>query len=143
MKKLLLLLVLVTFCIASSCSPEDDNLEFTLELVPIQDVADMPHHFERGRTYNLKLFYSMPSDCHYLNNVLPEQQGPNEWMVALEAFVVEDEGCDDYQQMVMEEAIVEFVCTPSYSGDTCTLKFYSGEDEQGNPTFIERTVPVQ
>lgn len=144
MKKLLLLLALVTFSIFSSCSPEDDNnLSFTLELVPVQDIADIPEHFERGRTYDIKLYYMMPSDCHYLNKILLEPMGANEWMVAIEAFVVDNPDCNQFEQMVMEEVIVQFTCTTSYSGNNCTLKFYNGEDDEGNPQFIERTIPVQ
>ena len=142
MKKLLLLLALVTFGIFSSCSPEgSDNPEFTLELIPIQDV-EMPEYFERGRTYNLTLFYSMPSDCHYLNNIIPEPAGQNTYMVAIEAFVVDNPDCNQFEQMVMEEVLVQFTCTTSYSGNSCTLKFYNGEDSEGNPRFIERTIPV-
>lgn len=142
MKKLLLLLALVTFGIFSSCSPEgSDHPEFTLELVPVQDV-EMPEFFERGRTYDLTLFYSMPSDCHYLNNIIPEQAGENVWVVAIEAFVVDNPDCNQFEQMVMEEVIVQFTCTTSYSGDSCTLKFYNGDDYDGNPRFIERTIPV-
>lgn len=142
MKKLLLLLVLVTFGIFSSCSPEgSDNPEFTLELVPVQDVV-MPEFFERGKTYDLTLFYTMPSDCHYLNNIIPEPAGQNVWVVAIEAFVVDNPDCEQYEHMVMEEVLVQFTCTNSYSGNSCTLKFYNGEDSEGNPRFIERTIPV-
>ena len=61
MKKLALLFVCVLTL--ASCSLEDDEPSISYEWAKIVD-AELPESFEKGKSYQIKFTYLLPSACH-------------------------------------------------------------------------------
>ena len=142
MKKILLLLTAVF--IMFSCSMDDGaDPQFHVEILPVSTITNMPRYMTPGKTYDLKAIYEKPTSCHTLGKFYDEKEG-NITTMWLQTVVVDDPECDDeVNTMVMEEAIYTYRCPSTYSAATCVFRFYSGKDLYGNPSYIEREVPVR
>lgn len=141
MKKLLLLCITL-IVIVTSCSPdEDDNhVQFHLEFVEVID-NDLPEYFERGQEYTVTIQYIKPSDCHYFHGFYYEDQGETH-VIAPQTMVIEDPGCEQFENLTTASAQFTFPCKNTYAYDYYIFKFYSGEDQLGNQNFNEVIVPI-
>ena len=66
MKKLILLTLFLLTLV--SCSIDDDQQKYSSEILPI-DSYTLPESFKLGETYEIKLKYKKPSDCHYFQGI--------------------------------------------------------------------------
>lgn len=139
MKKLLLLLV--TLLLVFSCVPEDDDrVQFHIEFVPAVSV-ELPESFTRGETYEIKVKYNRPTDCHYFDGFYYEASGHIR-TVAVQTIVIEDANCEPLVSIAPEESSFNFYCNPTYADNTYTFKFYTGQGSNGAQEFMEVEVPV-
>ena len=136
MKKLFLFFAAL-FMLAS-CSREDDVPQFNVEFLPV-DSVDVPESFAMGNTYQIKVHYKRPTDCYFFNGFYYEEDG-DALLVAVQTLVIQDAVCEPLTEP--ESAIFEFECSPNYTSSTYLFKFYKGDNEAGDPTYIEVEVPV-
>jgi hypothetical protein len=141
MKKLALLFFAL-FLIASCSMEEEDNVKFHIEFVPVVSV-DLPEHFVRGETYEMKVKYHRPDDCHYFNGFYYDSQpSSNQRVVAVQTIVIEDANCLPVDEQDLEEVSFDFLCSQSYNNTSYVFKFYTGDDANGNQQYLEVEVPV-
>ncbi len=133
MKKLLICLIAIaTF----SCSTSDDSPTSYNELLPIES-AMVPEEFEIGETYEITITYLRPTTCHAFNDIYYAKHN-NERTVAVVSTVFESNGnCTTIES----ELEASFNFKPTESG-SYVFKFWQGEDESGEDTYLVYEVPV-
>lgn len=136
MKKLFLLGFLI--CFVSACSPDDGDFPtFYYETLPIESV-DMPEEFAFGNTYQISMTYLKPSGCHLFNDFYYVTEF-NQRTVAVITTVFPDEECETFDNNEEEEVFFNFQVNNT---ETYTFRFWKGEDEGGNDTYLIVEVPV-
>ena len=126
--------VIFSFIIFVSCS-NDDGPTYHYELLAIEDV-NLPENFEYGKIYEVSLKYIQPDDCYISSDVLYEYDNDIR-NVAVISTVLDDKNCfpsefeDDISFKV--QALQE---------ETYIFKFWQGEDDNGEPIYLVKEVPV-
>ena len=126
--------VIFSFIIFVSCS-NDDEPTYHYELLAIEDVI-LPENFEYGKIYEVSLKYIQPDDCYISSDVLYEYDSDIR-NVAVISTVLDDKNCfpsefeDDISFKV--QALQE---------ETYIFKFWQGEDDNGEPIYLVKEVPV-
>lgn len=117
-----------------SCS-NDDGPTYHYELLAVEDV-DLPDEFEYGKVYNVSLKYILPDDCYISSDVLYEYDFDIR-NVAVISTVLDDKDCFpvDFEDDISFK--VKALQTETY-----VFKFWQGEDEQGEPIYLVKEVPV-
>lgn len=117
-----------------SCS-NDDGPTYHYELLAVEDV-DLPDEFEYGKVYNVSLKYILPDDCYISSDVLYEYDFDIR-NVAVISTVLDDKDCFpvDFEDDISFK--VKALQTETY-----VFKFWQGEDEQGEPIYLIKEVPV-
>ncbi len=139
MKKILVLLGIVW--LIASCSMDEDNLRFQVEFIPVISV-EAPEYMQPGHTYEFKVKYSRPTDCYYFDGFYHEPDG-NAHIIAIQALVIQDAECLPIETLVPEEGIFQISCATDYTASSYLFKFYQGDDEQGEPKYLDMEIPVQ
>lgn len=126
--------VIFSFIIFVSCS-NDDGPTYHYELLAVEDV-DLPDEFEYGKVYNVSLKYILPDDCYISSDVLYEYDFDIR-NVAVISTVLDDKDCFpvDFEDDISFK--VKALQTETY-----VFKFWQGEDEQGEPIYLVKEVPV-
>jgi len=126
--------VIFSFIIFVSCS-NDDGPTYHYELLAVEDV-DLPDEFEYGKVYNVSLKYILPDDCYISSDVLYEYDLDMR-NVAVISTVLDDKDCFpvDFEDNISFK--VKALQTETY-----VFKFWQGEDEQGEPIYLIKEVPV-
>lgn len=127
----ILLLAVLTFI---SCSDDDDD-EYHFEYVPVLS-ADVPEEFEFGKTYQLRVQYELPNSCYYYYSFDYIYDGASR-IIAPIALVNDTDVCEE---VTSEGEFILFV-TASQS-EPYLFQFWQGEDEDGEPIYLEIEVPV-
>ena len=132
MKKLILLLgLLFAF---NSC--EKDETSFTIVALPVESVV-IPSTFELGETYPITMRYYRPTNCHSAYGIYYDKN-LNIRTCAVKNIVENRNNCAEIQNVLVEETFNFYVTnTGNY-----IFKFWTGEDTDGNDTFIEYDIPV-
>ena len=128
----ILLLAVLTFI---SCSDDDDNDEYHFEYVPVLS-ADVPDEFVFGRTYTLYVQYELPNSCYYYYSFDYFYDGASREIYPI-ALVNDTDVCEEVTSE--GEFIVRVTASQS---EPYLFKFWQGEDEDGEPVFLEIEVPV-
>ena len=126
--------VIFSFIIFVSCSV-DEGSTYHYELLAVEDV-DLPEEFEYGKVYNVSLKYILPDDCYISSDVLYEYDLDMR-NVAVISTVLDDKDCFpvDFEDNISFK--VKALQTETY-----VFKFWQGEDEQGEPIYLIKEVPV-
>ncbi len=131
-KRIIFVIFAVIFFV--SCS-DDDSSDYHYELLAVED-ALVPEEFVFGKVYELTVKYIAPDNCYINSDILYEydQDARN---VAVISLVVEDYNCDvlDLEQDLTFK--VHALQTSPY-----IFRFWQGEDENGEPTYLIVEVPV-
>ncbi|CAM4012947.1 hypothetical protein FLSI110296_09260 [Flavobacterium sinopsychrotolerans] len=134
MKKLILLTLFLLTLV--SCSIDDDQQKYSSEILPI-DSYTLPESFKLGETYEIKLKYKKPSDCHYFQGIYYDKD-LNIRTIGIQTTVLESTDCKPLTTEATEVSFKFYVTnTGSY-----IFKFYKGEDADGKNIFEEVEVPV-
>ena len=126
--------VIFSFIIFVSCS-NDDGPTYHYELLAIEDVS-LPENFEYGKIYEVSLKYIQPDDCYISSDVLYEYD--NEMRnVAVITTVLDGKDCfsSDFEDEISFR--VQASQTEPY-----VFNFWQGEDENGEPIYLTKEVPV-
>lgn len=135
MKKFVLLLLAVIT--VSSCSLEDDGQRYYYEVLPVESF-EVPESFVLGQTYEIKVTYKKPSNCHIFNGFYYEKD-LNTRIIGIQTTVLDNDDCQDLENSEPIAASFDFQVV---SNGTYIFKFYKGEDAEGNNIFEEVEIPV-
>ncbi len=135
MKKIALLLL--TVFALNSCSLEGTEPNYYLEVLPVESFT-VPESFDMNGSYEIKVKYKRPSDCHYYEGIYYEKDGDTR-IFGVQTRVLNDNDCLPLNEEPIEVKF-NFVCTPGYT--RYVFKFYKGEDANGNNIFEEVEIPV-
>jgi hypothetical protein len=126
--------IIFSFLIFVSCS-NDDGSTYHYELLAIDDV-NLPEEFEYGKIYEVSLKYILPDDCYISSDVLYEYDFDMR-NVAVISTVLDDKDCFsvDFEDEISFK--VQALQTETY-----VFKFWQGEDENGEPIYLIKEVPV-
>tara|TARA_R110002051_G_scaffold63597_1_gene115786 strand:- start:648 stop:1064 length:417 start_codon:yes stop_codon:yes gene_type:complete len=129
----LLFLTVLTFF---GCSLDDDE-NFHFVAFPITSVQ-MPDTFDLNQTYEIKVTYKRDSDCAYFEgfDVIKEDKTIRN-VAAIGSMLIDSEDC----QEVLQEVETSFNFIVLYD-ENYLFKFYTGDDENGDPEYLEIEVPV-
>lgn len=134
MKKLLILSVLLSLLF--SCTVDDDNSNFSFEILPIESV-DIPEEFTLGDVFPITVTYQTPTTCHRFRDFYYIREN-NERTVSIINTVFNGENCEDLNEE-SRTATFNFKVT---SNGSFIFKFWQGKDENDEDIFLEIEVPV-
>jgi hypothetical protein len=134
MKKIVLLTLFVLTLVG--CSIDDDQPNYSYEVLPI-DSYTLPESFTLGETYEIKLKYKKPSNCHSFQGIYYDKE-LNIRTIGIQTTVLESADCKPLTAEPIEVSFKFYVTnTGSY-----IFKFYKGEDANGQNIFEEVEIPV-
>jgi hypothetical protein len=134
MKKIVLLTLFVLTLVG--CSIDDDQPNYSYEVLPI-DSYTLPESFTLGETYEIKLKYKKPSNCHSFQGIYYDKE-LNIRTIGIQTTVLESTDCTPLTAEPIEVSFKFYVTnTGSY-----IFKFYKGEDANGENIFEEVEIPV-
>ncbi|WP_040279663.1 hypothetical protein [Psychroserpens damuponensis] len=136
MKKIFLLSFIITLLV--SCSPDDSQLSFHTEVLPIENVT-IPDEFQFGEVYQIGVTYFRPTGCHIFNNFYYDIN-ENERIVAVITTVYDEQDCQTFEPEENEVEVAFNFQVNSF--DTYTFKFFQGLDENDNDLYYIIEVPV-
>lgn len=128
-----------SYCFAlfvlASCSNSSENFIIAEEVVPI-NLVTAPDTLTVGTTATFTITFNIPSTCHDFLR-LNFASTTNLRTVAV-ITSVRDGNCNPLNNASQN---ISFELTPDTIG-MFTIKFFSGNDSQGNPTFITKEYDV-
>lgn len=137
MKKIVLLLLSV-FAL-NACSINDDSPKSHFEVLPVEGYT-VPESFTSGQTYEIKVTYTRPTDCYFLEGLYFEKNGDTR-TIGFQCSVLENDDCAPITYETPYELKFNFQVLNA-AGTSYTFKFYKGEDANGDDTFEEVVIPV-
>ena len=139
MKKLVSIVLLLTASLLafSSCTIEDDSPNYRFEFIPVESV-ELPESFEIGKSYEIKVHYRLPSNCHYYDGFYYEKD-LNTRTFALQTKVIEGDQCAPIEDGELKEATFDFFVN---NNGSYIFKFYAGKTSTGENSFLEYEIPV-
>lgn len=130
------LLVLLLLPVLNTCSISGDEVNY--HFVTLQTIAvDMPESFMLNETYDIGVTVLEPNGCTQFAgfNVTPE--GTTVRNVEAIGTELVDGVCTEVITSV--ETSLEFICLYD---ETYRFRFWTGENESGEPQYLEFEVPV-
>ncbi|APQ19299.1 hypothetical protein A9200_00445 [Maribacter hydrothermalis] len=136
MKNKFMLLTVVIAFICNSCSIDDDGANFHFTALEIID-ADVPESFNLNETYVISVRYLKPDRCTYYEGFDVIKDSLTVRNVVAIGSVRTDLNCTEE----ITEQTASFNFKVIYA-DPYTFKFYTGENSDGDPEYLEVVVPV-
>ncbi len=134
MKKLMFLFLLA-FAV-NSCSTDDgkSSQEF---LLPIESVV-MPSSYSLNDEAMMMVSYRRPTDCHIFNGFYINTEGEIS-TIGIRALKFDQANCMNDDQSLYE---IPLKWTPTEAGHY-TFKFWTGDDSDGVPQYIEEVITIE
>lgn len=132
MKKVFFVIFILLLTV--SCS-DDDSSNYHYELLPVEE-ADVPDEFVYGQIYYISVKYIRPTECYVYNDVLYEYDYDAR-NIAVISTVVEDNDCEIIDSEEELTIRVQALQTSPY-----IFRFWQGDDDDGDPIYLEIVVPV-
>jgi len=139
MKKVLMPLLLFVACSwFSSCDLDDDSPNFYFTTLNVVE-ADVPESFVFGETYDIDVTYVRPNACTFFEGFDVTRTAETDRDIVVIGSVLTDENraCTEALEEVVATLKFNVIYTEEYH-----FRFYTGDDENGNATFVEYTIPV-
>lgn len=141
MKRLYYLLSSAAIAVGfASCSLDDDGANF--HYAPLEIVnAQVPDTFEYGQIYNINVDLLRPDDCTLADRFDVRQSttdSTNVRTVSHIGIVLDKDSCEELAEEITDSFQFEVIYTKPY-----IFKFYTGDNANGDPEFIEFEVPVK
>jgi len=124
-----------------SCSLDDSlNDDFYFEILPIES-AYVPDEMHFGEVYTINYSYFKPSSCHMFYDLYYVAHSNIRTIAAINKVITGDGNvvCEDLISE-LEERSFSFVVNKNLG--TYVFKFWQGEDENGEDTYLIFEVPV-
>ena len=126
--------VIFILILSVSCS-DDDSSNYHYELLPVED-AIVPDEFVYGQVYFITVKYIRPDACYVYNEVLYEYNYDAR-NIAVVSTVVEEGNCEILDR---EEELT--IRVQALQSSPYIFRFWQGDDDEGNPIYLEVIVPV-
>ncbi|MBD1259967.1 hypothetical protein HZY62_05155 [Maribacter polysiphoniae] len=138
MKRTFVALCAIAVALAfNSCEVDDDSPNFHFVSLPIESV-DMPESFELDETYQINLTYTIPDGCTYFEGFdVTKSDVTTREVVAIGSQRTDQEACTPTVREA--EGSFDFIVIHT---EPYLFRFYQGDDENGDPIFLEIEVPV-
>ncbi len=122
----------------TSCEVDDDSPNFYFTALNTIE-ADMPELFEFGKTYDIEVTFIRPNGCTFFEgfDVVQTDQTGRDIVVIGSVLTDENRACTQALEEVVATLRFNVIYTNEY-----TFRFFAGDDENGDPTYLEYTVPV-
>ena len=121
----------------SSCST-DDAPNFFFDFVAIDSVSEIPEAFVVNQPDTLRVSYLRPTTCHGFDGFDIEKNGDVREITIINKVVEQSTGCPDLENDLRTAPLV---FNPEETGEVM-LKFFNGNDSDGNPIFLTFNVPI-
>lgn len=123
----------------TACSLDDDRVNF--QYVPLEILsASVPDTFEFGQVYEISVSLLRPNECT-LSEGFDVHRSSNDTTnirtVSAIGILLDEDECPEINQEVEDSFQFEVVYSQPY-----LFRFYTGDDSEGNPEFLEIRVPV-
>jgi len=137
--KRLFILLFAAVSVLESCSFDDDKVNF--HYTPLEIVnAEVPESFDFGRTYTISVDILRPDDCTLTDSFDVRRHttdSTNVRTVSAIGILLDNDECAPVDQEIQDTFEFEVRYTNPY-----IFRFYTGNDENGDPQFLEIEVPV-
>ncbi len=137
MKRVFFLLLVATLALITSCEIDDD-VNYHFEALQVKSV-EMPESFDYGEIYNIKVTYFRPDNCTFFEgfDVVKEDTTTRKVVTIGTVIENEDEECTGEGEDLVSSFNFEVIYDETY-----LFRYWTGEDENGEPTYLEISVPV-
>ena len=136
MKRVFFLLLVASFALITSCDIDDD-VNYHFEALQVKSV-EMPEAFDYGDIYKIKVTYFRPNNCTFFEGFDVVKEELTTRKVVTIGTVIEDQ--DDCSG-TGEDLVATFNFEVLYD-EPYLFRYWTGEDANGEPTYLEITVPV-
>lgn len=139
MAKKVWVLISLVFITLNSCSIGEDPPNFIF--VPLRtENVEFPPSFRLGETYNIPVTFSLPDGCHFFEGFdIAAEDTYTRTIVAVGSRI---ENTETACTTAVELRTVSFEFTVYYT-ETYTFRFWTGDDGNGNATYLEYEVFVE
>src|SRR5690606_29706783 len=136
MKRVFFLLLVASFTLFTSCDIDDD-VNYHFEALQVKSV-EMPEAFDYGEIYNIKVTYFRPNNCTFFEgfDVVKEDLTTRK-VVTIGTVIEDEEECSGSGEDLVASFNFEVLYDEPY-----IFRYWTGEDANGEPTYLEITVPV-
>jgi hypothetical protein len=131
------ILIVVIFVSVTSCST-DDAANFYFDFVAVDSVSEIPEAFIVNQPDTLQVSYLRPSSCHGFDGFDIDKDGDIREITIITKVVEQSNGCPDLENDLRTAPLI---FNPEEAGEV-QLKFFNGEDVDGNPIFLTFNVPI-
>ena len=137
MKRMLLVMVLVlTGLFLGSCN-NDNGATIEFHALQITD-AELPESFALNTTYEINVTYVRPDGCTYFEGFdVAQRDSTIREVVAIGSTYINQQCTQEIAEL--EESFLFRVV----HDQTYLFRFWQGQDEDGEPIFLEMQVPVE
>lgn len=129
-------LLLVMLTLAVGCDSDDDEMKYHFVALEISEV-DLPESFQLNETYRIGVTYRVPNSCTSLEGFDVSSEELTVRRVVAIGAEVQEQACTEAVEEL--QTSFQFICLYS---DTYLFRFYAGDDETGEPQYLEVEVPV-
>ncbi|MGJ8738390.1 hypothetical protein [Zobellia laminariae] len=139
-KSYLKILGLASLLTIASCSLDDDRVNFQYTPLHITN-ASLPDTFELGRVYTVDVNILRPDDCTLLDQFDVRRSFTDSTQIRTVSAVgitLDKEDCTEVNDELQDGFQFEVLYTKPY-----IFRFYTGDDTEGEPEFLEIEVPVK
>ena len=136
MKRVFFLLLVASFTLFTSCDIDDD-VNYHFEALQVKSV-EMPEAFDYGEIYKIKVTYFRPNNCTFFEgfDVVKEDLTTRK-VVTIGTVIEDEEECTGSGEDLVASFNFEVLYEEPY-----LFRYWTGEDTNGEPTYLEITVPV-
>ena len=135
MKKIVILLGALVAILGCST---DDAPNFFFDFVAVDSVLEVPAFFTVNQSDTLQVAYIRPTSCHGFDGFNVVRNGNEREITVVNKVVEIENNCIDLENDIR---IAPLVFNPIEAGEI-TLRFFNGNDVDGNPNFLTFNVPI-
>lgn len=135
MKKIVSLLAFVA--LLTGCSV-DDAPNFYFDFLAVDSITEVPEVFTVNQTDTINVSYIRPTNCHGFDGFNVVKNDNEREITIITKVVQQDSGCPE---IVNDVRTAPLVFKPREAGEVI-LKFFNGNDADGNPIFLTFNVPI-
>jgi hypothetical protein len=126
----------LSLSLAISCDSDEDEMKYHFVALEISDV-DLPESFQLNETYEIGITYRVPNSCTSLEGFDVSSEELTVRRVVAIGAEIQEQACTEAVEEL--QTSFQFVCLYS---ETYLFRFYAGDDETGEPLYLEVEVPV-
>ena len=116
----------------------DDSPNFYFDFLAAENIVDVPEAFTVNQTDTINVSYLRPTNCHGFDGFNVVTNDNEREITIITKVVQQDSGCP---AITNDVRVASLVFKPAAAGEVI-LKFFNGNDPDGNPIFLTFNVPI-